>query len=256
MIGPWTGPWTRPCHGIFLGFGMLLLAIVPATASLAVSMQAQGRRAILRLPLLDIAQIQREADYTRDPRNAYFNPTYGLIALGIGALFGLAWLFGGAPAARLRGDPVPSRVRTRLDRLDGARLAVLAAVRAAKACRAEAELTAEQAIYDRLAADADEVLDKVRRDLLLNLVDEDFLVPALDALSERARTLSFLLQRWAPVRVPSGDAAIGHGTLAAINRGWERVLSGESPKMATIRHSSAIRWPAWSRIDMPPRRPE
>jgi hypothetical protein len=238
---------------------MLLLALAPATPSLALAMQGQGRRPFVGLLQLDIAQIQREADYMRDPTNAYFNPTYGLIALGLGAFFGLAWLFGSEPAARLRGDPVPSRVRTRLDRLDGARLAVLAGIRAAKAYRAEAALAAEQALYDRLAADADDVLDKLRRDLLLNLVDEDFLVPALDALSERARSLSFRLQRLAPVRAPSGDAAaglaIGHGTLAAINRGWERVFSGESPKMATIRHSSAMRWPAWSRIDIPPRRP-
>lgn len=247
----------RHRHGLFLGIGMLAVAIVPATPSLAFSMQ--GRRAVLGLPLLDIAQIQREADYTRDQRNPYFNPTYGLIALGIGALLGLVWLFGSEPAARLRGDPVPSRVRTRLDRLDGARLAVLAAVRAAKAHRSEAELAAEKALYEELAADTDEVLDKMRRDLLLNLVDEEVLIRALDSLTERARGLSFRLQRLAPVSAPGFElppgAAAGQGTLAAIHRGWERVFSNESPKMATIRHSGAMRWPAWSRIDVPPRRP-
>lgn len=253
-----TRPWCRLGHRMLLGIGVLLLAIVPATPSLALSMQAQGRRA-LGLPLLDIARAQREADYTRDPHNAYFNPTYGLIALGIGALFGLAWLLGSEPVARLRGDPVPSRIRTRLDRLDSARLAVLAGVRAAKAHRAESELAEEQALYERLATDTDEVLDKVRRDLLLNLVDEEFLVPALDALSDRARSLSFRLRRLAPVHAPTQDMTTGfgtgRGTFAAINRGWERVLSSESPKMATVRHASTMRWPAWSRIDVPTRRP-
>lgn len=250
---------TGPRHGLLMGIGMLLLVVVPATPSQALSLQPQGRRSSLGLLLLDVAQLQREADYSRDQQNAYFNPTYGLIALGIGAILGLAWYFGGDPASRLRGDPLPSRLRNRLDRLDSAGFAVLAGVRAAKSLKPEPELFEEKRLYDRLAADIDEVLDKMRRDLLLNLVDEDFLVPALDRLSERAQDLAFRLRRIAPVRSPVGDKTglpFGHGRLAQINRGWERVFSSESPKMATIRHSSAMRWPAWSRIEAPPRRPE
>ncbi len=249
----------RPPTRLFVCIGILLLALVPATPSLAFSTQGQGHRPMLGQLPLDIAQIQRDADYTRDDKS-YFNPTFGLIALGVGALLGLAWFFGGDPAARLRGDPVPSRLRNRLDRLDSARLAVLAGVRAAKALAPEPALSEEKLIYDRLAADTDAVLDKMRRDLLLNQVDEEFLVPALDRLAERARGLSVRLARIAPVRSPvdfyKSRPSVGQGPFSRINRSWERVFSGESPKMATIRHASAMRWPSWPSIEAPPRKPE
>jgi hypothetical protein len=251
---------TGPRCGVLLRMGMLLLALLPAAPSLALSSQAHGRRSVFGLPLLDIAQLQRDADYTRGGPNAYFNPTYGLIALGIGALFGLAWLFGGEPFSRLRGDPVPSRIRNRLDRLDSTRLTIFAAVRAARARRPDTELAEEKALYDRLAADAGEVLDKARQDLLLNLVDESFLVPALDGLNDRAQSLSFRLRRIAPVGSPARNGGIAVEPafvgFSRINRGWERVFSAESPKMATVRQLRAMHWPSWSRIDVARRPPE
>lgn len=248
----------RPCSGLFLSFGMLLFIADPAVSSPTPAAQYRGSRSEIGLLPLEVAQIQREADYTRE-HNPYFNPTVGMIAIGIGALLGLAWFFGGERASQLRGDPVPSRVRSRLDRLDGARLAVLAATRASKSVGSDAELSAEKTLYDRLAADVDEVLDKVRRDLLLNLVDEDFLVPALDELTDRAHALSFRLRRIAPVRSMISDEKtslqLGHATLARVSRGWERVLSAEPQKMTTIRQLNAMRWPSWSRIAEPSRRP-
>jgi hypothetical protein len=244
--------------GLVLCIGMFLLAIVPAPPSRAIAMQGEGRRSTIGILPLEIAQIQRDADYTKSD-HPYFNPTFGLIALGIGALLGLGWLLGADTASRLRGDPVPSRIRTRLDRLDSATLAVLASVRAAKSHRPEAELAAEKALYDRLATDIGEVLDKVRLDLLLNFVDEGYLVPALDELSARARSLSFELRRLAPVRSMVGDEKtglpLGPGLLSRINRGWERVFSPESAKMTTIRQLNAMRWPAWSRIETARRGP-
>jgi hypothetical protein len=248
----------RPRTGLVLGIGMLLLTIVPALPARAIATQGEGRRATIGLLPLEVAQIQRDADYTRGD-HIYFNPTFGLIALGIGALLGVAWLLGADTASRLRGDPVPSRIRSRLDRLDSATLAVLASVRAAKAHRPEAELTAEKALYDQLATEIGELLDKVRLDLLLNFVDEGYLVPALENLSVRARNLSFELRRRAPVRSMVGDEktslALGHGLLSHINRGWERVFSPEPAKMMTIRQLNAMRWPAWSRIEAARRGP-
>jgi hypothetical protein len=231
--------------GIFIFASLSLLAPAPLASSWG-------------LPLLEIAQIQREADYV-GTEHLYFNPTFGLVALGIGAVFGLAWLLGGEPAARLRGDPVPSRIRGRLDRLDSATLAVLAAVRAAKAQRPEAELEQEKATYDRLAKEVGELLDKVRLDLLLNFVDDGLLVVRLDDLFTKVQDFSFQLRRLAPVKSivadPTATLPLGHSLIARIGRGWERVLSPGSAKMTTIRQLNTMRWPAWSRIETAQRGP-
>lgn len=249
---------TRPRPSLLLCIGMFLLASAPATPLLALAPSGHGHRAMIGLLPLEVAQIQRDADYNREGRNAYFNPTYGLIALGIGAIIGLTWFLGAEPASRLRGDPMPSRIRNRLDLLDNARLEALAAVRAGKS--RGLDLTKEKALYDQLARDVGEVLDKMRRDLLLNIVDEAYLAPALDALDDRARSLSARLRRLAPV--PSSmsyernTVPFRHGALARITRSWERVFSRDPAKMTTIRELNAMRWPSWSRIETSPCSPE
>jgi hypothetical protein len=243
-------------HCIAAAFVASQAAMIVACAACPV--RAADSATIGGLLLLDAAQVLQATDYSKKYISDYFNPTYGLIALGLGAIFGLAWLLGGEPVARLRGDPVPRRVRSRLDRLDATRLTVLAGIRAARASQPEPDLVEPKALYERLAGEIDEVIDKVRRDLLLNFVDEAYLVPALDALCDRARALSSRLRRIAPARSVAGDDGTGltpsRGLLARVDRGWERAVTAELPKMPTLRQIDEMRWPVWSRIAAAPRR--
>lgn len=242
-----------------LCLGMFILLGCPAAWALAPSSPSRTwqtapvsvRPRLAGFSLLQVAPIQREADYTKE-RKAYVLHTTGLIALGLGLGFILVWRFGLDLALRLRGDPLPKRVRTRLDRLESVRLSVIASVRACKAQSVELESSEEKQAYERLAAAAGSMLDKVRRDLLLNFVDEDFLVPELEDLIDRGQALSFRLRRLAPVPSPEasekGLAQSGWTTLDRINRGWERVLAGKAAKLTTIQQLNAMRWPLWSSL--------
>jgi len=109
---------------------MLLLETGLTTPTHATSMLAGASHPGLDLPLLRVAQGRYDGDHSKVYTNDYFDPSYGLIVLG------LTWFFGG--------DPVPSRVRTRLHRLDSAQLAVLAGVRSANSDWPETELAQEK----------------------------------------------------------------------------------------------------------------
>lgn len=241
----------RASIGVALWTGAVVFALVLPEASAAfdsesVSARSAASTTVMPFLPLEVAEIQREADYTRD-ENAYHIHTTGLVALGIGLTLILGWLFGVDLALRLRGDPLPRRVRVRLDRLDTVRLGVLAAVRACKRHKQDFELTAEKRAYEQLSSASDDLLDKMRRDLRLNFVDEVYLVSELDELIDRSRTLTYELRRLAPV--PQKEDPVAAGFLYRINRGWERVFSSSSTKFTTIQQLLSMRWPSWSSLE-------
>lgn len=253
---------TRVAAGLLLGMGLFVswLAPSPVLSSPAPGQQGEMPRASLPRSIvgflpLEIARVQRDADYTKD-QNAYFNPIFGLVTLGLGLSLIAIWIFGVDFVLKFRGDPLPPRIRTRLDHLDAVKLSVVASARASKTCKRDFELIAEKQAYDELAAAADAVLDKIRQDLRLNSIDEAFLVPKLEDLIDRGRSLSFQLRRIAPVQTTQADRAailqFGWASFYRINRGWERVFAGQS-KLTTIQQLSALRWPLWSRLEDLPR---
>jgi hypothetical protein len=197
---------------------------------------------------LEVAQIQREADYTKD-QNSYLPHTTGLIAMGLGLGTILIWRFGLELAQKLRGDPLPKTVRGRLDRLEPIRMSIIALVRIGSAKAPNLDVSEEKAAYEELSIATDHVLDKIRQDLRLNFVDEEALVPALDALIDQGQSLLIRLRRLASASMAREDARrifpAGSGGFDRINRGWERVLAGKNAKLTTIQQLYAMRWPPW-----------
>lgn len=238
------------CLGVFILFGRFA---PPALESwntrkpqeIASHLAVRPRIAAF-LPL-EVDQPQREGPYTQG-RNADHPHTIGLIAIGLGLGAILIWRFGLELAQKFRGDPLPRTVRSRLDQLEPVRMNIIALVRFSSAKRPALDVSGEKAAYEELSLATDHVLDKIRQDLRLNFVDEEALVPALDALIGQGQLLLAQLRQSAASEdarriFPAGSAAFDR-----INRGWERVLAGDNAKLTTIQQLYAMRWPPWSNL--------
>jgi hypothetical protein len=251
---------TRFLASLILCLGMVLLSNRPAAAASASSMPSRTSRLAFVTaaspPLLgflsleiEIAPIQRDADYIHGTDHRPHR--FGIIAFGLGVSLILLWLFGVEPALKFRGDPLPRHIRSRLDQLDLIRLSVLAAVRACRKQKDDSELSEEKRLYEEIRAASDVTFDKIRRDLRLNFVDEENIVPVLDDLIARGQGLSLELRRLAPVPAAEDKFValpFGAGTLQRINRGWERVFAGSAARLTMIEQISSMRWPPWTSL--------
>jgi len=194
-------------------------------------------------------------DYRRELA-ALNDHTIGEIAIGLSFALAFIWIFGFELALKFRGDIFPSKVRSRLDRLDAARLSAIASAWRLKSRKDESELFDERRLYEALAAAANAALDKARQDLKLNSVDEEYLILELDGLIARAKDLLSRLRTTELAQASGADRGEASrfiwASINRINRGWERALaSGQKLKLITIDQLNALRWPSWSRLDGP-----
>lgn len=199
--------------------------------------------------------MESQSYYDRE-RAAITDHRSGEIAIGLSFALAFIWIFGFELALKFRGDIFPSQVRSRLDRLDAARLLAMAYAWGLKSRKQESELSDEKQLYDALAAAANAALDKARQDLKLNSVDEEFLIPEIDGLVARAKALSSELQTTEPGEASAADRGGATRFILAsinrINRGWERAVArGAKLKLVAIDQLNAMRWPSWSRLDGP-----
>ncbi len=204
-------------------------------------------------PESELDPIQAQADYTREaasPHSHFLD--YVALFLGLAAV--LLWLFGSGLVLRLRGDILPLRIKTRLDRLDAHRLAIAASLRSLAAAEPAVEWPEERRRYDGVAASANAFLETAKEGLKLGAIDDASLILELDRIVLDAEALAARLQSLAPAPFAAAERIDleGLSRVQRINRNWERVFaSGELSKLITLGQLTTMRWPNWSRLATP-----
>jgi len=190
---------------------------------------------------------------TTEDKQFGLSHVFAFILLSIGLMIGLGWIFGWELVLRLRKDPLPTRVRSALNRLDSARTTVRSLALGAIARRQETELTEEKKLYDRIAEKADALIEKAKTDFCLNAIDEPLFVAEIEALIAQSKQLCARLG----ALQPTGGSAVdiedkfkfGWASINRTNRGWERVFAKDKDlKITTITQLNDMRWPLWSTL--------
>lgn len=193
-----------------------------------------------------------EGEWTED-KEFGLSHVFAAILLSIGALIVIGWIFGWDLVLRLRNDPLPARLRTYLNRLDSARLAVQRLALRAMARHNELELAEERRRYDEIAEAADAVIEKAKTDFCLNALDEPFLVAEIAKLVVQSKELCTRLGAMQPTQVSAVDVEdmfkFGWASINRANRGWERVFAKDKDlKITTIAQLNDMRWLLWSTL--------
>lgn len=221
-------------------FGVVLLASAQSGPALARDAPAPPQSEVL----------QHYSDYTKD-QTVYLNHDVEEVALSLFLASVAIWAFGFELVLKPRGDPLPSNLRERLDRLDGARLAVRALALGTKACKPERELVFEARAYDEIAASANALLTKARGALITNAVDDASLAPEIEALIARVGELSVRLKKMQPDHLSPAEVGdrirFGWGFFNRVNRGWRRAFARRK-RLKTIEQLNGMRWPTWAEI--------
>ena len=137
-------------------------------ADLAGADPVKLRVALLPLQAERFDNFDNEGETTEDKQFG-LSHVFAAILLSIGLLILIGWIFGWELVLRLRKDPLPARVRTYLNRLNSARLAVRSLALGAIARHRETELIEEKKLYDEIAEKADALLEKAKTDFCLNV---------------------------------------------------------------------------------------
>ncbi len=206
-------------------------------------------------PADKLERMQVEADYTKEVASPDTH-VFDYVALSIGVVIVLVWLFGSGLVLRLRGDILPSRLKKQLDRLEALRLAIAASVKSLASAEPDAEWPEERRTYDGVATSANAFFERAKRGIKEDSMNEDSLCLELDRIVSTAERLAARLQSLTPAPFVAAERldVEGLSQVQQINRNWERVfVSGEQSRLASLGQLNAMRWPNWSRLAPPPR---